>query len=88
MTPAGKSLCLVYGAIALVALVATWGNNIAYFQTGAGLVDFFKQGYLNYATSSLTNDLAIAVSVMFPLFPIARERARAVAARPADSVSP
>lgn len=117
MTATRKNLCIVYGVVALIALVGTWWNNILYFQDGGSLVDFFKQGYLNHATSSLTNDLilllvsafilmvvearrlgikyvwvylvlsmVIAVSVMFPLFLIARERA--LGAREAASVTP
>jgi hypothetical protein len=39
-----KLLCGIYAGIAAVALVATWANNIAYFQSEGN-------------TSSLTNDL-------------------------------
>ncbi|MFZ2173599.1 MAG: DUF2834 domain-containing protein [Rhodococcus sp. (in: high G+C Gram-positive bacteria)] len=105
MTPARRNLCVVYGVIAFVALIATWWNNIAYVADGGDLWGFFRDGYANYASSSLTNDLllltlaavvfmlvearrlgikyvwvyvvlsfAIAISVMFPLFLIARER--------------
>ncbi|MFC7450653.1 hypothetical protein [Rhodococcus daqingensis] len=28
--PAHRNLCVVYGVIAFVALIATWWNNIAY----------------------------------------------------------
>jgi hypothetical protein len=54
-----KLLCGSYAGIAAVALVATWANNIAYFQSegNGGLIGFFAAGYTNYATSSLTNDL-------------------------------
>lgn len=105
MTPARRNLCVAYGGIAFVALIATWWNNIAYFADGGDLWGFFPDGYANYASSSLTNDLAlvalaavvfmvvearrlgieyvwvyvvlsfaIAISVTFPLFLIARER--------------
>jgi hypothetical protein len=33
------ALCAVYGAIALIALIATWSQNLAYFGGGAG--DYF-----------------------------------------------
>lgn len=99
-------MCVAYGVIALIALIATWWHNIAYFKTGGNLLEFSQQGYLNHATSSLTNDLmllgvsavvlmvvearrvgvryvwayvalsfVVAISVAFPLFLIARERA-------------
>lgn len=31
MTAARRNLCILYGVIALVALIATWAHNIAYF---------------------------------------------------------
>ena len=58
MTPARRILCIVYGGIAFAALIATWWNNIAYFAGGGDLWGFFPDGYANYASSSLTNDLA------------------------------
>ncbi|MGW4096519.1 DUF2834 domain-containing protein [Mycobacterium sp. NPDC004974] len=55
-----KILCGVYAVIAVVALVGTWWNNIGYITTeSTSLIDFFKSGYTNYATSSLTNDLLL-----------------------------
>lgn len=59
MTPARRDLCILYGLIALVALIATWSHNIAYFSAGGGLLDFFASGYANHAVSSLTNDLGL-----------------------------
>ena len=108
--PASRiALCAVYGAIAFVALIATWSQNLAYFHNGLG--DFFPAfgAFLNDtkvtpAARSITVDiglfflaaavfmviearkhkigfvwayiiggLAIAISVTFPLFLIARE---------------
>ncbi|MCZ4558945.1 DUF2834 domain-containing protein [Rhodococcus maanshanensis] len=105
MSPARRNLCVFYGVIAFVALIATWWNNIAYLADGNDLGGFVVDSYANYASSSLTNDLwlvvlaavvfmvvearrlgikyvwvyvvlsfVIAISVMFPLFLIARER--------------
>ncbi|MCE5289332.1 MAG: DUF2834 domain-containing protein [Nocardiaceae bacterium] len=96
----------VYATLAFGALIATWTFNIAHLTHGGSAVDFFTDGYVNYVSSSLTNDLlfltaaaivfmvvdarrtgvryvwvyvvlsfAIAISVMFPLYLIARERA-------------
>lgn len=105
MSTARRNLCIAYGLIAVIALIATWWNNIAYIADGGKLTRFFLDGYANYASSSLTNDLlllavaaivfmvvearrlgikyvwmyvvasfAVAISVAFPLFLIARER--------------
>jgi hypothetical protein len=100
-----KVLCAVYGVIALIALIATWSQNAAYFDNPGGfLLDFFNDSKVTPASRSLTVDivlfflaaaflmviearkhsvrfvwlyiaggLAIAISVTFPLFLIARE---------------
>jgi len=54
-----RALCIVYGAIALGALVATWSQNLAFFQAspGEGMAGFLAGGYANPAAASLTNDL-------------------------------
>lgn len=100
-----KVLCAVYGAIAIVALIATWSQNVAYFDNpGRFLLDFLNDSKVTPAARSLNVDivlfflaaailmviearkhsvrfvwlyivggLAIAISVTFPLFLIARE---------------
>ena len=106
MTRSEKTLCIVYAVIAVVALVVTQVNNIAFFlqpQNG-GMVGYILALYANPAAASFTNDIIlyvlagfifmviearrlgirhvwvylllsglIAVSVMFPLFLIARQ---------------
>jgi hypothetical protein len=102
-----KTLCWIYGLIALGALVATWSQNIRFFgeEGNGGLGGFIDGMYQNAAAASISNDLLfmllaafvlmyvegrrrgvphlwvyfvgsflIAVSVMFPLFLLARER--------------
>lgn len=60
LTRNDKILCGTYAVIAVVALVATWWNNIGYFATeSTSLIDFFRSGYANYGSSSLTNDLLL-----------------------------
>ncbi len=60
LTRNDKILCGVYAVIAVVALVATWWNNIGFFTTESNsLIEFFKSGYANYGSSSLTNDLLL-----------------------------
>ncbi|HEU0295182.1 MAG TPA: DUF2834 domain-containing protein [Anaerolineales bacterium] len=106
MTRSEKIICGLYAAIAVIALVTTWTNNIAFMlePENQNALSFFRALYANGATASITNDLLlyalagsifmvlearrlhmrhvwvyillsllIAVSVMFPLFLIARQ---------------
>jgi hypothetical protein len=53
-------LCFVYGAIALLALFATWHQNIAYFGTGnplAGTFQFWKETLVTPASVSIMVDI-------------------------------
>ena len=100
-----KVLCVVYGVISVAALIATWSQNLAYFDKPARfLLDFMNDAKVTPSSRSLTVDLllfglsgeilmviearkygikfvwlyvlgglAIAISVTFPLFLIARE---------------
>ena len=56
-----KLLCGIYAILAIAALVFAFGNTIAYMlsEGSGGITGFFAAGYVNYATSSLTNDLLI-----------------------------
>lgn len=99
-----KILCAVYVAIAVVALIATWSQNIAFFRGGGSFLGFWEATKANPASKSITVDIAllllavailmviearrlgikyvwayilggfaIAISVTFPLFLLARE---------------
>jgi hypothetical protein len=100
-----KVLCGVYGAIAVAALIATWSQNLAYFDKPARFfIDFMNDSKVTPASRSVFVDyslfglaamilmviearkhgvkyvwlyvagsFAIAGSVTFPLFLIARE---------------
>lgn len=100
-----KVLCLVYGAIAVAALIATWSQNLSYFDKPAGfLLNFINDSKITPASRSMSADallvalsvvilmviearrhgvkyvwlyiagaFATAISVVFPLFLIARE---------------
>lgn len=56
-----KLLCGIYAVLAIAAVVFAFGNTIAYMLSdgNGGITGFFAAGYVNYATSSLTNDLLI-----------------------------
>ena len=67
MTTKDKFTCATYGLIALLALPATWINNIAFMsQPNNSFMDFVNAAYVNAAAASLSNDLlfvAIAASM-------------------------
>ena len=117
-----KVLCAIYAVISVVALIATWSQNAAYFDNPGGfLLDFFNDSKVTPASRSLSADIvlfflaagimmviearkhevkyvwayiaggfAIAISVTFPLFLLARElrleRSDATQLRNVDSV--
>jgi len=54
-----KVLCFVYGVIAVAALIATWSQNVAYG--------------VKYVWLYIAGAFVTAISVVFPLFLIARE---------------
>ncbi len=62
-----KLICATYALIAIVALPATWINNLAFMQQPNNtFTDFFVAAYANAAAASLANDLfllAIAASM-------------------------
>ncbi|HKS55975.1 MAG TPA: DUF2834 domain-containing protein [Steroidobacteraceae bacterium] len=67
MSISRKALCAVYGLIALLALVGTWGNNAAYLSLGfVGATSMFWQETLvNPASRSITVDLFFLGLAMF-----------------------
>ncbi len=106
MTRSEKTLCAVYALIAIIALVATWSNNIGFMlqPENRDVLSWYRALYANQAAASFTNDLLmlalagcifmaiearrlnmrfvwiyillsgpVAISVMFPLFLIARQ---------------
>jgi Terpene cyclase DEP1 len=56
-----KLICASYILIALVALPATWINNLAFMTqpSNVSFADFFRAAYVNAAAASLTNDLIL-----------------------------
>lgn len=56
---------IVYLALALIGLIATWYFNFQFMREAGGsfsAVDFVRAGYANAASSSLTNDLLVALA--------------------------
>jgi Terpene cyclase DEP1 len=71
MTTKDKLICATYASIALLALPATWINNIAFMQQpNNSFMDFINAAYVNAAAASLSNDLlfiAVAASIFMAI---------------------
>lgn len=67
MSISRKALCLAYGLIALLALVGTWGNNVAYLSLGfvGANTAFWQATLVNPASRSITVDLFFLGLAMF-----------------------
>jgi hypothetical protein len=59
MSISRKALCVLYGLIALVAVVGTWGNNVQYLNLGilGANVHFWQETFVNPASRSITVDI-------------------------------
>lgn len=106
MDATGKLLCMIYGLLAMAALVGTWSQNLTFMALpdNGGVLGFIGAAFVNPAAASLALDLLfvalaasvwmlaeaqrlgirfvavylvlsllIGISVMFPLFLIARQ---------------
>jgi hypothetical protein len=66
MTRSEKILCVVYAIIAVVALFATWVNNIAFMRDPENwkVQSWYNALYANYLAASFINDLfALGIAV-------------------------
>src|SRR5262245_64267292 len=59
MTLSRKALCVVYGAIAAIAFIGTWGNIVAYLSLGflGANVQFWTDTLANPASRFITVDI-------------------------------
>ena len=59
MTRSEKLLCLVYAIIAVIALITTWSNNLAFMAQpeNQNIRSWIDALYVNHAAASFTNDL-------------------------------
>ena len=61
MTIQRKTLAWIYGLVAVLALIGTWGNNIHYMSAGLSPLDvnilFWKETLANPASRSITVDI-------------------------------
>lgn len=66
-----KVLCAAYGVIAVVALIATWSQNLAYLDRGAEFLRvFWEDTKVNPASRSITVDITLFLlaAVIFMVF--------------------
>lgn len=59
-----RQLAAVYGLLAIIALVLTWSQNLAYFGGGGGLSAFpafLRDAAVNPASRSVTFDIALVL---------------------------
>jgi hypothetical protein len=56
-----KLICATYAMLAIVALPATWINNLAFITQPDrnSMIDFIRAAYVNPAAASLVNDLLV-----------------------------
>ena len=66
MSSSQRRLCIVYGVIALAALVGTWSQNVAYFRADDGAAGFvlatlrfWPETLATPASTSITIDLVL-----------------------------
>ncbi len=69
-----KLLCTVYTAIALVALIATWSQNILFFRGGGEFLGFWEATKANPASRSITVDIALLLLAVAILMVIEARR--------------
>ncbi len=69
-----KLLCTAYAAIALVALVATWSQNILFFRDGGNFFGFWEATKANPASRSITVDIALLLLAVAILMVIEARR--------------
>jgi hypothetical protein len=74
MPTSRKLLCTVYAAIAVVALVATWSQNILFFRDGGSLMGFWEATKTNPASRSVTVDIALLLLAVAILMVIEARR--------------
>jgi hypothetical protein len=63
--PSSSSITLLYRALALAGLVATWAFNIRYLQSGGSLTPgrFWADAFANPLTSAITIDVYLSALV-------------------------
>jgi len=71
MSPSRQLLCLVYAAIALLALIATWSQNLSYFRPEDGLLLGFVLATLRFWPETLATPASVSITIDIGLFSLA-----------------
>lgn len=58
---------IIYGAIAVIGLIATWTFNVLFILEHGGFSAalFVTENYVNYASASISNDILVVVIAFF-----------------------
>ena len=72
-----KILCVIYGVIAVAALIATWSQMLAYFDKAGHLADFWNDQRVTPASRTLTAD-AVLVALTAVILMMIEARRHAV----------
>jgi hypothetical protein len=71
MTSARRRLCIAYALIALVALVGTWTQNVAYFRGDEGAVAGFVLATMRFWQDTVGTPASTSITVDLILFFVA-----------------
>ncbi len=64
-------LCVLYGIVALLALLATWSQNLSYFRPDEGLLRGFVMATARFWPDTLTTPAGVSITVDLGLFVLA-----------------
>jgi hypothetical protein len=68
MWAARRRLCIAYGIIALMALVGTWSQNVAYFRGGEGPVVGFAMATVRVWSDTFATPASRSITIDLLLF--------------------
>jgi hypothetical protein len=66
-----RLLCITYGTIALLALIATWSQNLSYFRPEEGLLVGFVMATGRFWPETLATPASVSITVDLGLFLLA-----------------
>jgi Protein of unknown function DUF2834 len=71
MEPNRRRLCFAYAGIALLALIATWSQNLTYFRPEDGILLGFVLATLRFWPETLATPASVSITVDIALFSLA-----------------
>ncbi|HYC23170.1 MAG TPA: DUF2834 domain-containing protein [Candidatus Bathyarchaeia archaeon] len=77
-------LCVAYGAVALLALVATWNQNLSYFRPEEGWLAGFALATGRFWPATLATPASVSITVDIGLFALAAAALMIIEARRLD----